>query len=90
MTGLAILKKLHWIDRRKLADFILHSQDLEGGGIADRPGDWVDVFHTNFGVAGEGLGPSLLGYKLPVFMSFSGRAFLLGGCHRMSLTSKRK
>ena len=33
-------------------------QDLEGGGIADRPGDWVDVFHTVFGVAGL----SLLGY----------------------------
>ena len=29
------------------------SQDLEGGGIADRPGDWVDVFHTIFGLAGE-------------------------------------
>jgi len=28
-------------------------QDLEGGGIGDRPGDWVDVFHTIFGVAGE-------------------------------------
>lgn len=33
-------------------------QDLEGGGIADRPGDWVDVFHTIFGLAGL----SLLGY----------------------------
>jgi hypothetical protein len=28
-------------------------QDLEGGGIGDRPGDWVDVFHTIFGVAGK-------------------------------------
>lgn len=27
-------------------------QDLEDGGIGDRPGDWVDVFHTIFGVAG--------------------------------------
>jgi len=27
-------------------------QDGEGGGIADRPGDMVDVFHTCFGVAG--------------------------------------
>ena len=33
-------------------------QDPEGGGIADRPGDMVDVFHTWFGVAGL----SLLGY----------------------------
>ena len=28
-------------------------QDPEGGGIADRPGDMVDVFHTQFGVAGK-------------------------------------
>jgi geranylgeranyl transferase type-2 subunit beta len=24
----------------------------KGGGIADRPGDMVDVFHTHFGIAG--------------------------------------
>ena len=29
------------------------------GGIADRPGDMVDVFHTNFGLAGL----SLLGFQ---------------------------
>ena len=28
-------------------------QDLDNGGIADRPGDYVDVFHTIFGLAGE-------------------------------------
>ena len=28
-------------------------QDVDGGGISDRPGDMVDVFHTLFGVAGE-------------------------------------
>lgn len=33
-------------------------QDLEKGGIADRAGDAVDVFHTHFGIAGL----SLLGY----------------------------
>lgn len=33
-------------------------KDPELGGIADRPGDMVDVFHTNFGIAGL----SLLGY----------------------------
>ncbi|RUP51510.1 terpenoid cyclases/protein prenyltransferase alpha-alpha toroid [Jimgerdemannia flammicorona] len=33
-------------------------QDTEAGGIADRPGDMADVFHTLFGVAGL----SLLGY----------------------------
>ena len=47
-----------------------------GGGISDRPGDMVDVFHTQFGVAGldmilfpllafakeSGSGLSFLGY----------------------------
>lgn len=33
-------------------------QDPERGGIADRPGDMVDVFHTVFGIGGL----SLLGY----------------------------
>ncbi|RUS19110.1 terpenoid cyclases/protein prenyltransferase alpha-alpha toroid [Endogone sp. FLAS-F59071] len=33
-------------------------QDVDSGGIADRPGDMADVFHTVFGVAGL----SLLGY----------------------------
>lgn len=33
-------------------------QDQEKGGIADRPGDAVDVFHTHFGIAGL----SLLGF----------------------------
>ena len=35
-----------------------YCKDLEQGGIADRPGDMVDVFHTVFGLAGL----SLLGY----------------------------
>lgn len=33
-------------------------QDTEHGGMSDRPGNMVDVFHTCFGVAGL----SLLGY----------------------------
>jgi geranylgeranyl transferase type-2 subunit beta len=52
LSALAILKKIPWIDAEKLTAFILSSQDPEGGGIADRPGDMVDVFHTQFGVAG--------------------------------------
>ena len=42
--------------------FILESQDVNGG-IADRPGDVADLFHTFFGLAGlallgeEGLQP---------------------------------
>ena len=32
---------------------MIHSfQDPEGGGISDRPGNMVDVFHTHFGIAG--------------------------------------
>lgn len=33
-------------------------KDPVAGGIADRPGDMVDVFHTVFGIAGL----SLLGF----------------------------
>ncbi|KAI9739504.1 MAG: hypothetical protein M1834_006219 [Cirrosporium novae-zelandiae] len=58
LSSLAMIGKLHWIDREKLSKFILKCQDLEMGGIADRPGDTVDVFHTHFGIAGL----SLLGY----------------------------
>ncbi|EEB93705.1 hypothetical protein MPER_07602, partial [Moniliophthora perniciosa FA553] len=38
--------------------FVNFSQDPDNGGIADRPGDVADVFHTHFGVAGL----SILGY----------------------------
>jgi geranylgeranyl transferase type-2 subunit beta len=36
-------------------DVLIWSQDPEQGGLADRPGDVVDVFHTNFGIAGLSL-----------------------------------
>ncbi|KAH7886478.1 rab geranylgeranyltransferase [Phlebopus sp. FC_14] len=58
LSALSILNKLTWIDGEKLTSFILSAQDTEAGGIADRPGDMADVFHTQFGVAGL----SLLGY----------------------------
>ncbi|KAJ3985894.1 rab geranylgeranyltransferase [Lentinula detonsa] len=58
LSSLSMLKKVHYIDSDKLISFILSAQDPEGGGIADRPGDMPDVFHTHFGVAGL----SLLGY----------------------------
>jgi len=57
-SSLAMLGKLDWIDSEKLSTYILKCQDSEKGGLADRPGDMVDVFHTNFGIAGL----SLLGY----------------------------
>jgi len=58
LSALAILRKISWIDRKMLGDFILTCQDDVKGGISDRPGNMVDVFHTFFGFAGL----SLLGY----------------------------
>ncbi|KAJ7937231.1 rab geranylgeranyltransferase [Mycena leptocephala] len=58
LSALSILDKVSWIDSEKLTSFILSAQDTEKGGIADRPGDMVDVFHTQFGIAGL----SILGY----------------------------
>ncbi|GAB7359276.1 hypothetical protein MBLNU230_g5932t2 [Neophaeotheca triangularis] len=58
MSSLSMIERLHWIDQRKLTAFILACQDPENGGMSDRPGDMVDVFHTNFGIAGL----SLVGY----------------------------
>ncbi|KAN0069990.1 Terpenoid cyclases/protein prenyltransferase alpha-alpha toroid [Elaphomyces granulatus] len=57
-SSLAMIGRLHWIDVNKLAAFILRCQDPEAGGLSDRPGDMVDVFHTVFGLAGL----SLLGF----------------------------
>ncbi|PHH91278.1 hypothetical protein CDD83_1088 [Cordyceps sp. RAO-2017] len=58
LSSLAMIGRTHWIDRDALIGFILRSQDAENGGISDRPGDMVDVWHTCFGLAGL----SLLGY----------------------------
>ncbi|KAI8935983.1 hypothetical protein NX059_007486 [Plenodomus lindquistii] len=55
MSSMAMLNKLHWIDGHRLAKFILQCQDPDLGGLADRPGDTVDVFHTVFGIAGLSL-----------------------------------
>ncbi|KAF2499630.1 type II protein geranylgeranyltransferase beta subunit [Lophium mytilinum] len=54
-SSLAMIDRLHWIDQSKLTAFILSCQDPELGGLADRPGDMVDVFHTHFGIAGLSL-----------------------------------
>uniref|UniRef100_A0A183CJF7 Geranylgeranyl transferase type-2 subunit beta n=1 Tax=Globodera pallida TaxID=36090 RepID=A0A183CJF7_GLOPA len=59
LASLAILGRLHWVDGESLTRFIIASQDDEKGGIADRPGDEPDPFHTVFGLSGL----SLLGYK---------------------------
>ncbi|KAG3257821.1 RABGGTB-containing, partial [Ictidomys tridecemlineatus] len=44
LASLKIIRRLQWIDRNKLQDFILACQDEEAGGFADRPGDMVDPF----------------------------------------------
>ncbi|KAM0270453.1 hypothetical protein ACHAQH_009410 [Verticillium albo-atrum] len=55
LSSLEIIGRTHWIDSDKLTAFILRAQDPESGGIADRPGDMVDVWHTVFGIAGLSL-----------------------------------
>lgn len=68
---LAILNKIHWIDGEQLKLFILSAQDPVRGGISDRPGNEVDVFHLVFGLAGlsllghEGLAPVSPVFCLP-------------------------
>ena len=58
LSTLSILNKVSWINEDKLASFILKCQDDVDGGIADRPDDMPDVYHTFFGIAGL----SLLGH----------------------------
>ena len=55
LASLAMLGRLHWIDKDKMVTFILACQDTDTGGFADRPGDMPDPFHTLFGVAGLSL-----------------------------------
>lgn len=52
------IAQVDWIDASRLQGFILRCQDAEDGGIAERPGNLADIFHTFFGIAGL----SLLGY----------------------------
>jgi geranylgeranyl transferase type-2 subunit beta len=52
LSVLGILSRVDWIDSEKLTHFILSCQDLELGGISDRPGNFPDVFHLLFGLCG--------------------------------------
>jgi geranylgeranyl transferase type-2 subunit beta len=54
-SSIVMLKRAHWIDRVALSKVILSCQDQEHGGISDRPGNSVDVFHTCFGISGLSL-----------------------------------
>ena len=55
LSPLVVLGKIHWIDRDALVRFILSCQDTEHGGFSDRPGNFVDVYHTHFALAGLSL-----------------------------------
>ncbi|KAM7273287.1 hypothetical protein ACFE04_027951 [Oxalis oulophora] len=55
LSSLIMIDRVQWIDKDKLIKFILDCQDVENGGISDRPDDAVDIFHTYFGVAGLSL-----------------------------------
>ena len=52
---MSLLGIIPYIDETKLATFILKAQDPDDGGIADRPDDMADVFHTFFGISGLSL-----------------------------------
>jgi geranylgeranyl transferase type-2 subunit beta len=49
---IAMIGKQNWVDADKLEEFVLSAQDTQDGGIADRPGNFADPFHTFLGVAG--------------------------------------
>eukprot|EP00762_Andalucia_godoyi_P007829 ANDGO_01799.mRNA.1 putative geranylgeranyl transferase type-2 subunit beta len=55
LASLEILGRLDWINRDGLRGFIQKCQDEENGGIADAPGNYPDVWHTFFGIAGLSL-----------------------------------
>jgi geranylgeranyl transferase type-2 subunit beta len=55
LASLSILGKVQWIEADALTGFILKCQDVDSGGIADRPGDIADIFHTFFGITGLSL-----------------------------------
>jgi len=59
ISSLCMLKRHHWIDREALFRYILQCQDAEDGGIADKPSNQPDVYHTFFGLCGL----TLLGYS---------------------------
>lgn len=72
LSSLCMLERNQWIDGGSLRSYILSCQDEEAGGISDKPGDEVDVFHTFFGIAGlsllrsDGVRPIDPTFALPV------------------------
>ena len=54
LSSCFMIERQSWINLDSLRRYVLNCQDLEtdgtGGGIADRPGNETDVFHTFFGL----------------------------------------
>ena len=55
LASLSMIEKENWIDANALSQFIFQCQDEDEGGIADKPGNMADVFHTFFGIGGLSL-----------------------------------
>lgn len=55
LASLRMISKMHLIDHKRLIYFILACQDNEQGGFSDRPGNWVDPYHTMFAIASMSL-----------------------------------
>jgi len=51
LSSMKMIDRMHLIDHKRLLDFILACQDVDQGGFSDRPGNWVDPYHTMFGIA---------------------------------------
>ena len=51
LATMEILEISDCIDCERLRRFVVDAQDLDDGGISDRPGCAADVFHTFFGIA---------------------------------------
>ncbi len=55
LSALSNIGWVGWIDTSRLGRFILNCQDDKDGGIANRPWDMPDVYHTFFGLYGLSL-----------------------------------
>lgn len=51
LASLKMIDKMDLIDHKRLLQFIIACQDEEQGGFSDRPGNYVDPYHTMFGIA---------------------------------------
>jgi len=50
LSSCYMIERQQWINLDALKTYVLNCQDAVDGGIGDRPGNEVDVFHTFFGL----------------------------------------